>query len=121
MMVFETKYDLDTVFFHVEFAEVEVLAIKNITVSTGEDKVLYFLKNLKSGREKTMTEKEIDHSLERKYMLRNSKDVLELLQGLAALTVERIESTKRQYLKEKLSRVLHGQDQEKGTEQEDPF
>jgi len=104
-----TRHNLDEVFYDVlETSKViKLFVINNVLISAVGHKIIYELKNVKSGSTITMTEAELETGLDNKSLVRNIEDVQNILNNRVKDCIENLEKLKRNFLKENLNRTLN--------------
>jgi len=104
-----TRHNLDEVFYDVLEASkvIKLFVINNVLISAVGHKIIYELKNVKSGSTITMTEAELETALDNKSLVRNIEDVQNILNNRVKDCIENLEKLKRNFLKENLNRTLN--------------
>jgi len=104
-----TRHNLDEVFYGILEAPnvIKLFVINNVLTSAVGHKIIYELKNVKTGSTMTMTEAGLETALDDKALVRNIEDVQNILNNRVKDCIEDLEKLKRDFLKEKLNRTLN--------------
>jgi len=110
-----TIYNLDDIFYGIENENITVWVVDNILTSAVGHKVIYELRNAQTKRMVTVEEPKLQASLRNKRLMATLDELRAVLKERMDKIIEGVEEVKKQFMKDKLSRVLHGKDRKAKT------